>query len=132
MNSTPKIKGIPLTLGGTVYTLPPATIATLEVMSPHLDKVNAVFAQGGSLALSDMIFVADFTAACLQRNYPEITREFVAQHVGLENVIEVMQMCLDTSGMLRKQLADQVQPERQDPGGNTLGESSGTASLPKS
>ena len=133
------IKGIPLTLGGTTYTLPPASLGTLEAMADQLDKVNAAFATGSAFALRDLLFVTDFALACLQRNYPTLQRPEVAAQIGLDNVIEVMQMCLDTSGLLRKKLEDEARQAAQSAPasttageGGTLGEPAGTASLPTS
>ena len=126
------IKGIPITLGGVQYTLPPANLATLELMADQLDKVNAVFASGGNLSLRDLLFVADFAAACLRRNHSQIDRATVAEHVGLDNVIDVLQMCLDTSGLLRKKLEAQATADAQEQEGASLGESSGAALLPTS
>jgi len=135
----PLIKGIPLTLGGTTYTLPPASLGTLESAADQLDKVNSAFASGSTFALRDLLFVTDFALACLQRNYPTLERAEVAAHIGLDNVIDVMQMCLDTSGLLRKKLADEAQQAQQadtasaaGEGGHRLGEPAGTASLPTS
>jgi hypothetical protein len=132
MPKQPPLKGIPLTLGAVTYTLPPASLGTLEAMADPLDKVNAAFAGGGNFALRDLLFVTDFATACLRRNYPEISRDEVAEHVGLDNVIDVMQMCLDTSGLLRKRLETeaQQQPTAAAQEGGLLGESIGTASLP--
>ena len=131
MQKPPRIKGIPLLLGAVTYTLPPASLATLEAMSAQLDKVNAAFAGGAAFGLADMIFVADFATACLQRNYPDIARQLVAEHIGLENVIDVLQMCLDTSGLMRQKLeAASASAAAQE--GSTLGESTGTASPPTS
>ena len=134
MSKTSPIQGIPLTLGAVTYTLPPASLATLEAMADQLDKVNEAFANGTSFSLRDLLFVTDFATACLRRNYPDISREEVAAHVGLDNVIDVLQMCLDTSGLLRKQL----QSSATDPAGQNatasegskLGEPAGTASSP--
>ncbi len=129
------IKGIPLTLGGITYTLPPASLGTLEAMANDLDKVNAAFATGGNFSLRDLLFVTDFATACLRRNYPDIDRAHVADHLGLDNVIDVLQMCLDTSGLLRKKLeteAEQQAEQQAAKEGGTLGESAGTASLPTS
>lgn len=133
MSNTPLIKGISLVLGGVTYTLPAASLATLEANADQLDKVNAAFASGGSFGLRDMLFVTDFATACLRRNYPDINRSVVAEHVGLDNVIDVLQMCLDTSGLLRKKLEAEQTPDMvtaQE--GGTLGESTGTASSPTS
>mgnify|MGYP000473455099 CR=1 FL=1 len=133
MSATPLVKGIPLTLGNATYTLPAASLATLEANADQLDKVNAAFTSGGSFGLRDMLFVTDFATACLRRNYPDIDRSVVAEHVGLDNVIDVLQMCLDTSGLLRKKLeAEQTTDMVTAQEGGTLGESTGTASSPTS
>jgi hypothetical protein len=128
MSNTPLIKGIPLVLGGVTYTLPAASLATLEANADYLDKVNAAFASGGNFGLRDLLFVIDFATACLHRNYPDLDRRVVAEHVGLDSVIDVMQMCLDTSGLLRKKLESENQKSvavQQE--GGTLGELTGTA-----
>lgn len=131
MSARTLIKGIPIQLGGSTYVLPPASLATLEVMSAQLDKVNAAFSRGGNFSMRDLLFISDFAAACLRRNYPDIDRNLVAEHVGLDNMLEVMQMCLDASGLMRKQLETSTQGAASQEGG-TLGESDGTASLPTS
>jgi hypothetical protein len=126
------IKGIPLVLGANTYTLPPASLGTLEVMADQLDKVNEAFAKGGNFSLRDLLFVIDFAHACLRRNYPELDRSEVAAHVGLDNVIDVLQMCLDTSGLLRQKLEADAQEQAAHSGaageGGKLGEPAGTAS----
>lgn len=135
MSARTLIKGIPLVLGATTYTLPPASLGTLELMAERLDKINEAFASGANFSHRDLFFVADLATACLQRNYPELDRAQVAQHVGLENVIDVLQMCMDTSGLLRKKLeADAKEQAAQAAAGEggTLGESAGTASSPTS
>ncbi|MGV0960112.1 MAG: hypothetical protein ACOYB1_09775 [Limnohabitans sp.] len=131
MSAHTLIKGIPLTLGAVTYTLPPASLGTLEANVEQLDKINAAFAGTAEFSLRDMLFVADFATACLRRNYPEIDRQLVAEHVGLDNVLDVLQMCLDTSGLMRKKLESDVNPAAASEGG-TLGESAGTASSPTS
>ena len=135
MTKPTPVKGIPLKLGEVTYTLPPANLATLESVSAQLDKINAGFANGSGIGLGDMLFVADFATACLRRNYPDMDRALVANHIGLENVVDVLQMCLDTSGLLRSQLeaqAAQAGHSATATEGNTLGESAGTASSPTS
>lgn len=127
-----KVKGIPLTLGERVYTLPPASLATLEAMAPRLDVVNQAFTGGGQISLAELGFVADFATACLRRNYPDVHRDFVAEHIGLENVVDVLQMCTDVSGLLRKQKEAEAAAPAAAPEGGTLGESAGTASPPTS
>jgi len=134
MSNPPPLKGIPLQLGAVTYTLPPASLGTLEAMAGPLDKVNEAFATSGNISLRDLLFVIDFAHACLRRNYPDIDRDHVAEHVGLDNVFDVLQMCLDTSGLLRKRLESQAdqQPTPAAHEGGKLGEPAGTASLPTS
>lgn len=135
MSARTLIKGIPLTLGAVTYILPPASLATLETMADQLDKVNEAFATGGNFSLRDLLFVTDFATACLRRNYPGLDRSEVAAHVGLDNVIDVLQMCLDTSGLLRKKLETDAQEHATQATageGGKLGEPAGTASLPTS
>lgn len=134
-HTTPTVKGIPLDLGGKIYTLPPSSLATLEAFAKPLDEMNAVFAGTREMSVRDMLFVADFAHACLLRNYPSLTRDEVAKNIGLENVVDVMQMCLDTSGLMRKSLEDKngAQPATTTAQeGGKLGESTGTASSPTS
>jgi hypothetical protein len=137
MSTRTRIKGIPIILDDRQYILPPASLATLEDMAAQLDALNAKLASGGTPSLSDFSAVIDLVLACLQRNYPDLERAFVARQLGLENVTEVMDMCYDTSGLLRK--AREAQAAAQDAehsaaaqGGGTLGESPGTASSPTS
>jgi hypothetical protein len=128
IQTMPLVKGIPLVLGGVTYTLPPANLATLETIAADIDKVNASLVAGGNVSFGDLFFVVDFATACLRRNYPEMDRKTVAEHLGLENVVEVLQMCLDTSGLMRKRLEAEAQAATTAQGGGTLGESAGTAS----
>lgn len=124
--AAPNVKGIPLVLAGVTYTLPPASLATLENLGPRLDVLNSKMSGQGAVELADFGVAADLVTDCLRRNYPDIKRELVAEHIGLESIGEVMAMCYDTSGLLRKKLeAEQTQTSTAQEGG-TLGESIGT------
>jgi hypothetical protein len=46
--------------------------------------------------------VIDTAHAALRRNYPDTTREDVADMLGLENMVEVMECVMDVSGLKRK------------------------------
>lgn len=123
---TPKVKGIPLVLGGVTYILPPASLATLEHLGPKLDALNAKMSGQGSVELAEFSVAVDLVTACLRRNHADIDRTVVAEHIGLESIGEVMAMCYDTSGLLRKRLeAEQLTASTAQEGG-TLGESTGT------
>lgn len=126
-------KGVRVELGGSTYILPPATIATLEDFSERLDAFNAKFAKQEEFNTADLGIVADLIHACLLRNYPEITRRFVAEQVDLGNFMDLMASAVDISGLLRKaqEQADQATSPAATEGGK-LGESIGMASLPTS
>lgn len=130
----PRIKGIPIALAGQAFILPPASFATLDHFSDSLDGLNArLAANGGQPRIKDMAVIADLVHACLLRNYPDLTREFVGAHLGLEeNVIELVQKCLDGGGELRKTLEAAAARQSAAQEGGKLGESTGTASPPTS
>ena len=90
------IPGIKLDLSGTVYTVPPLSLGSLEVLQDRLSSFR------GSLA--DAPLVIDALHEALLRNYPEITRKEVASKVGLESFAEVFEAVMDVSGMKRKEL----------------------------
>jgi hypothetical protein len=129
-----RIKGIPITLDDRQFILPPASLATLEDMAARLDALNAKLSGIGAVSLSDFSVAIDLVLACLHRNYPDLERLFVARHLGLENVTEVLDMCYDTAGLLRKsrEAAQSTVQSAAAQGGGTLGESPGTASSPTS
>jgi len=127
---TPALEGIPIQLGGQTYTLPPCSLATLKRHSAGIDKFAKA---GGQIELSgegvDLI-IAVLTEA-LARNYPDITAEALAEHVGVDTMVEFFQAALDVSGLIRKQRQAQSSGSTAQ-GGGTLGESTGTASSPTS
>jgi hypothetical protein len=128
---TTKIKGIPLELGGTVYTLPPASFGTLETLAPRLDAFNAAYSGGGgAMAVEHLSTVVDLVHCSLRRNYPELARATVAENLGLEQMQDVVSGCYDVSGLYRKQKEQEAEAAQQaaTAGASTLGESTGTAS----
>lgn len=127
---TPALEGIPIQLGGQTYILPPCSLATLKRHSAGIDKFAKA---GGQIELSgegvDLI-IAVLTEA-LARNYPDISAEALAEHVGVDTMVEFFQAALDVSGLIRKQLQAQAVGSAAQ-GGGKLGESTGTASSPTS
>lgn len=126
----PALEGIAIQLGGQTYTLPPCSLATLKRHSAGIDK----FAKAGSqfeLATETIDLIIAVLTEALARNYPEITAEAVAEHVGVDTMIELFQAALDVSGLIRKQRQAQAAGSTAQ-GGGTLGESTGTASPPTS
>lgn len=97
MSGVVKVKGIPMELGGQQLVVPPLSLGALEQLQERLAQFS------GDVSDKDQIATAiDATHAALRRNYPEITREQVADLVGLDNMIDVMQAVMDVSGLKRK------------------------------
>lgn len=125
----PLLEGVPVQLGGVLYTLPPCSLATLKRHAKGIDlmqKSHFDFSETSVDTIVNLVFEA------LRRNYPDITPEFVAEHLGLDAVMDTFQAAMDVSGLLRKAKAGHTSSSTAAPEGGTLGESTGTASPPTS
>ena len=93
-----KIKGITLELGGEDFVVPPLPLGALESLQERIEVFT------GGLDKGSVATVIDCLHASLKRNYPDKTREDVADLVDVANMGEVMQAVMDVSGMRRKQI----------------------------
>lgn len=96
MTDIVKVKGIRLLLGGRDWVVPPLNLAALEQLQEQLARFS------GGLDADSVALVLDATTAALRRNYPDITREQVAEMVDVANMAEVMEAVMDVSGLKRK------------------------------
>jgi len=96
MSESVKIKGIPLSLGGKTYIVPPLNLGTLERLQERLANFT------GGVDQESVSTVLDAAHSALLRNYPEITREQVAEMIDVANMAEVMEAVMDVSGLKRK------------------------------
>lgn len=96
MADTVKVKGITLHLGGRNWVIPPLNLAALEQLQDQLAQFS------GGIDAASVAAVLDATTAALCRNYPDITREQVAEMVDLANMAEVMEAVMDVSGLKRQ------------------------------
>jgi len=92
-----KVKGIPKDLGGTTYVVPPLSLGALEQLQERITAFTGDISDGTQAPI-----VVDTAWAALKRNYPDISRETVADIIGLENMVEVFEAVMDISGMKRK------------------------------
>ena len=83
------MKGIDLELGGKVHTVPPLSMGAIE---RHQDKLAAPTA-------TDII---DIATDALKRNYPDYTREIVAELVDVANCQELFEVVMNVSGLKPK------------------------------
>lgn len=128
----PPLDGVAVTLGGRVYTLPPCNLATLRRHAKAIDQFSRLSA-GDIFGEAEVDVVLNITFEALRRNYPDITPEFVAEHVAVDTMMFFFQAAMDASGLMRKAgQEDQAGAGAAAQGGGTLGESTGTASPPTS
>jgi hypothetical protein len=127
----PQHDGVPIMLGGVSYTLPPCSLATLK---RHAKGIDAFAKMGSSFNFSegavDTLHAVVFEA--LRRNYPDITADFVAENLGLDQLMPTFQAAMDVSGLMRKPSAATGNGAATAGAGGTLGEPIGTASPPTS
>lgn len=96
MSEPVKIKGIPLPLGGKTYIVPPLNLGALERLQERLTSFT------GGIDQESVSTVLDAAHSALLRNYPDLTRDQVAEVVDVANMAEVMEAVMDVSGLKRK------------------------------
>jgi hypothetical protein len=90
------IPGIEVDLGGTVYVVPPLSLASLESLQSRLANYK------GGIEPEQIATVLDAAYLAIKRNYPAITREALADVIDVGNMMEVMQAVADAGGLKRK------------------------------
>jgi hypothetical protein len=91
------IPGIEIELGGRKLMVPPINLASLEFLHERLSAFK------GGVSIEAVNTVLDATHAALKRNYPDIERSFLAEHLDVANMHEVMQAVMDVAGLRRKE-----------------------------
>lgn len=94
------IKGIDTDIGGTVYTVPPLSLGAVERFQDRLAAPTG----------SDII---DITLAALKRNYPDLTRDELAEQIDVENVQRVIEAVMQISNLVPK--AGEARPAGRRP-----------------
>lgn len=83
-------------LGGKVWTIPPLNLAALEGLEARLQSFT------GGLDAASISLVLDAAYLALRRNYPDLTRDEVAEFIDVANMEAVMEAVMDVSGLKRK------------------------------
>jgi hypothetical protein len=97
--SMPRLKGIAIAMGDAVWTIPPLSLGAIEVLQSRISAFRGDVSDPEQIAT-----VIDAAHSALRRNYPDITREQVAEMVDLGNMAEVFEAAMDVSGLKRKAL----------------------------
>lgn len=92
-----KVKGIPFEFSDCTLVIPPLSLGAAERLQNRLTELRE-----GTLDPESIGTVVDTVHAALLRNYPDMTREEVADLIDLENMQEVMTCAMDVAGMKRK------------------------------
>lgn len=103
---TVKVNGTPLILNGQEYIVPPLSLGALEQLQ---DKIASV--DGTANDIRQVSAIIDCAHAALKRNYPEMTREQVADLIDIANMNAVFEAVMNVSGMVKKQQASEAATE---------------------
>lgn len=90
---TAKIKGVEINLSGIDFVVPPLNLVSLQMLQEKLLNFS-----GGADAKSIDV-VLDCAHASLKRNYPDITRDELAEIIDLGNMLELMNAIMGASGL---------------------------------
>lgn len=107
--SVVKVKGIPVELGGETLVIPPLALGALEQLQERVGNFRGDIRDKEQVAT-----VIDAAHAALKRNYPEMTREQVADAIDIGNMADVFEAVMDVSGLKRKAL-ETAAGEAQEP-----------------
>lgn len=94
-----KHQGIPFNFDGRVLIIPPLSLGAMEKMQDRLTSVR-----DGRVDQEAIAATIETVHAALRRNYPDMTREEVADLIDLENMQDVMACAMDVGGLKRKAL----------------------------
>jgi hypothetical protein len=95
--AVPKYDGVTMKLGGEDYVLPPLNMARVKKIIPLLEKLQTV-----KTTMEEIDIVIEVIHLGLSRNYPDITKEDIAELIDLGNAKEVIEALLLASGFARK------------------------------
>ena len=97
-----KVKGVPVVLGGDTYIVPPIALGALEQLQERIASFT-----GDVTDLKQVATVIDAAHSALKRNYPDMTRDQVADVIDVGNMADVFEAVMDVSGLKRKGLEAQ-------------------------
>lgn len=87
-----KVKGVEVELGGTVYVVPPLSLAALEQLEDRVARFD-----GNVFDREQRAIALDIIHAALRRNYPEMAREALSEMIDLGNMLAMVQAVMGAS-----------------------------------
>jgi hypothetical protein len=82
------IPGTTIALGGQDWLVPPLSLALLQRFLPRVQELTGQV--GAAMGPEQLAVLLEIVTAALQRNYPEITTELVANMLDLGNARTVL------------------------------------------
>jgi hypothetical protein len=102
MKELPRFEGVAKTIGGVEYIIPPISLRTFK----QLQDVLELF-EDGVVDAKTIDTAVTVIHAALNRNYPDITIDDVAEIVDIGNMFEIFEVVMDVSGLKRKALEEE-------------------------
>ena len=90
------IPGVTIAMGGNDWVVPPLTIGQLRRLMPKVRRLSEV---GPGMGEEQIAILLEIVATALQRNYPDMAPERVAERVDLGNAGDVVAAILTGSGL---------------------------------
>ena len=90
------IPGVTVSMGGNDWVVPPLTMGQLRRLLPQVKKLAAI---GATMDEDEIQILLEVVAAALQRNYPDMCPDRVADLVDLGNAQQVVVAILAGSGL---------------------------------
>lgn len=99
------IAGIKVKIGPEEYIIPPLNLGAMIELQSRLASFRPGAMDGDSVAL-----ILECAYRALRRNYPDISKEALAENIDLSNMLEIMEAVMDVSGMKRKRAEEAEKP----------------------
>lgn len=96
---SPRFAGSPIVLGGETYVVPPLALGAVKELLPRVKAMQSV---GGVPTPEDLDTMLDAALAAINRNYPAMTRDEVAQLIDLGNVAQMFKVVMGISGFEKR------------------------------
>ena len=96
----PKFEGLPITIGGTEYIVPPLSFKQVKALQPEIEKLSKITAESATNSTEATEVMIKIIHSALQRNYPELTVEALEDMLDLGNVRTIIQAVMGISGFV--------------------------------
>ena len=90
------VPGVSVTMGGQDWVVPPLTLGQLRQLMPKLRQLTEI---GVAMGEAEITVLVEIVTAALQRNYPDLSSEMVANLLDLGNASAVLSAVLTGSGL---------------------------------